>query len=553
MVASLGSSWAAHVGRESHAGGRRPESELHSLAFPFLAKDMKRHLEAHSEVEEVFLVPGAKELELVVSFRSPQPAEKAVEVDRWSDSRDGPCGRGGGLRTHCEDPKGFKEQRQVPTCSPAQNVDSLRAEQLQRLRAMGQGSYVSTRPSAEELLIQQEVRQREELQEPDPSDLRVPARPVLDESTQKALQQLEGLQELQATASLAAFDVGDWASFARDVGGENVPKAAVARSKGARAKAKARAEVSLDAGAVPRDWSPTTSGAFGSISALETVGERYSADEDMGGSKKSSKAPQASAATGKPADAKERMLMPSGEDDLRSTDMFYKKTLCIWNEKGKCRNGDQCRFAHGVGELRLNQKLEPAQEKREKTEKALEAEKENPNKDGFHYRQRRQQRQYHWLAQDSSSSTQVVQGPDGPMPMKVLLNRTLVTATGEPMPSAPAPEPEPSAALAAATSLTATSLSMLNNNGAYDPLLEVELRKLRASVNALAMQCNHINQQINAEALVSQAALRQQLLHQQLAQARQAETSQVPWVPRAGATGMAALANINGLLCPPHL
>jgi len=288
--------------------------------------------------------------------------------------------------------------------------------------------------------------------------------------------------------------------------------------------------------------------------------------------------------------------------------MFYKKTLCIWNEKGKCRNGDQCRFAHGVGELRLNQKLEPAQEKREKTEKALEAEKENPNKgekdalnidedmgrqtsdtsqvttasggsngsttgslsgnDGsttgtFSTTTRRARARGKRggvagqakpaQAQDSSSSTQVVQGPDGPMPMKVLLNRTLVTATGEPMPSAPAPEPEPSAALAAATSLTATSLSMLNNNGAYDPLLEVELRKLRASVNALAMQCNHINQQINAEALVSQAALRQQLLHQQLAQARQAETSQVPWVPRAGATGMAALANINGLLCPPHL
>ncbi|CAE7244945.1 ZC3H6, partial [Symbiodinium sp. KB8] len=44
------------------------------------------------------------------------------------------------------------------------------------------------------------------------------------------------------------------------------------------------------------------------------------------------------------------------EEDLRSTDMFFKKTLCIWNEKGKCRNGEQCRFAHGVHELRLNTK-----------------------------------------------------------------------------------------------------------------------------------------------------------------------------------------------------
>ncbi|CAK9054919.1 Hypothetical protein (Fragment), partial [Durusdinium trenchii] len=200
------SRWRKEARERAVARGQMPKS----------LQDMKRHLEAHSEVEEVFLVPGAKELELVVSFRSPQPAEKAVEVGR-------------GLLAGDPD-----------------NVDSLRAEQLQRLRAMGQGSYVSTRPSAEaplaaptapepvaaaapepepaaaapepepaaavlepepaaapegdvdamresmagmdlqELLIQQEVRQREELQEPDPSDLRVPARPVLDESTQKA-------------------------------------------------------------------------------------------------------------------------------------------------------------------------------------------------------------------------------------------------------------------------------------------------------------------------------------------------------------------------------
>lgn len=41
-----------------------------------------------------------------------------------------------------------------------------------------------------------------------------------------------------------------------------------------------------------------------------------------------------------------------GEEDLRTTNLFYKKTLCIWNAKGKCRSGDQCRFAHGTAELR---------------------------------------------------------------------------------------------------------------------------------------------------------------------------------------------------------
>jgi hypothetical protein len=41
-----------------------------------------------------------------------------------------------------------------------------------------------------------------------------------------------------------------------------------------------------------------------------------------------------------------------GEFELRSTDLFFRKTLCIWNEKGKCRNGSTCRFAHGIKELR---------------------------------------------------------------------------------------------------------------------------------------------------------------------------------------------------------
>ena len=49
---------------------------------------------------------------------------------------------------------------------------------------------------------------------------------------------------------------------------------------------------------------------------------------------------------------------------------------CIWNEKGKCRNGDQCRFAHGLGELRLNQKPESTQEKRSEKLTGEKVEKE---------------------------------------------------------------------------------------------------------------------------------------------------------------------------------
>lgn len=46
-------------------------------------------------------------------------------------------------------------------------------------------------------------------------------------------------------------------------------------------------------------------------------------------------------------------MFAHGEDELRSTNMFYRKTLCIWNERGPghCRNGDKCRFAHGREQL----------------------------------------------------------------------------------------------------------------------------------------------------------------------------------------------------------
>lgn len=39
-------------------------------------------------------------------------------------------------------------------------------------------------------------------------------------------------------------------------------------------------------------------------------------------------------------------------EELRSTDPSYKKTLCIWYQKGCCRNGTLCSFAHGESELR---------------------------------------------------------------------------------------------------------------------------------------------------------------------------------------------------------
>jgi hypothetical protein len=49
-----------------------------------------------------------------------------------------------------------------------------------------------------------------------------------------------------------------------------------------------------------------------------------------------------------------------GEEELVPSMHPYKRSLCRWNEKGKCRNGQQCRFAHGESELRAAEKIKNA-------------------------------------------------------------------------------------------------------------------------------------------------------------------------------------------------
>ncbi|CAK0889503.1 unnamed protein product, partial [Prorocentrum cordatum] len=51
-----------------------------------------------------------------------------------------------------------------------------------------------------------------------------------------------------------------------------------------------------------------------------------------------------------------------GEGDLTKAELFHKTTMCAWHEKGKCRYGASCRFAHGADELRAKepQRLAPA-------------------------------------------------------------------------------------------------------------------------------------------------------------------------------------------------
>jgi len=50
-------------------------------------------------------------------------------------------------------------------------------------------------------------------------------------------------------------------------------------------------------------------------------------------------------------------LFAHSEAELRSTDLCFKKSLCMWHQKGRCRNGEQCRFAHGASELRTYRRL----------------------------------------------------------------------------------------------------------------------------------------------------------------------------------------------------
>jgi len=224
------------------------------------------------------------------------------------------------------------------------------------------------------------------------------------------------------------------------------------------------------------------------------------------------------------------------EEDLRSTDMFYKKTLCIWNEKGKCRNGDQCRFAHGIGELRMNQQLaetaslqdadkdsekaNPEMEKKEKEKHREKDKQKDKQKEKEKEKQKQKEKKEKEMEKDNDNLNT---GEDMGRQVSDLSQATTAsgasdaTATTSITSASQMTAARPRHHNPAAGGLTAASLSQLNQS-LYDPLLEAELRLLRASVNALAMQCSQINDQINAE-----QTLRQHLL--QLAQARQQETA----------------------------
>lgn len=70
-------------------------------------------------------------------------------------------------------------------------------------------------------------------------------------------------------------------------------------------------------------------------------------------------------------------------EELRSTDFYFKTSLCTWYGAGKCRNGPSCRFAHGEEELRSvagGDEVSPQQSKTGKADKVEKKAKNAANK-----------------------------------------------------------------------------------------------------------------------------------------------------------------------------
>jgi hypothetical protein len=71
------------------------------------------------------------------------------------------------------------------------------------------------------------------------------------------------------------------------------------------------------------------------------------------------------------------------KEELPPSNPYYKHRLCLWHEKGCCRKGEECRFAHGVEELRTHDSRPKApKEKREESQvpatTAIRAHRERP-------------------------------------------------------------------------------------------------------------------------------------------------------------------------------
>lgn len=181
-----------------------------------------------------------------------------------------------------------------------------------------------------------------------------------------------------------------------------------------------------------------------------------------------------------------------GEEELISTGLFHKKSLCKWNEKGKCRNGDQCRFAHGADELRADAVALAAAVKASQTVSAAKA-------------------------APKQARGQVKKGETEPMkvvPAKAnsLLNESTLAAAALASVGLPSsmpllmhqlPRGWPGVTTPTITALEAWQLHQqmllmetLRGGPSEMDIFNVELQQIRANISALADQCSQMQQHL---------------------------------------------------------
>jgi hypothetical protein len=181
-----------------------------------------------------------------------------------------------------------------------------------------------------------------------------------------------------------------------------------------------------------------------------------------------------------------------GEEELISTGLFHKKSLCKWNEKGKCRNGDQCRFAHGAVELRGDVVASAAAVKASPTPPAAKAAAKNS----------RQQAK----TKEAEPMKVIPAKANTPLNESTLAAAALASIglpSSLPLLMAQLPRGWPGVTTPTLTALEAWQLHQqmlametLRGGSSEMDLFNVELQQIRANISALAKQCSQMQQHL---------------------------------------------------------
>lgn len=162
-----------------------------------------------------------------------------------------------------------------------------------------------------------------------------------------------------------------------------------------------------------------------------------------------------------------------GEEALRSTNMFFKKTLCIWYDKGKCRNGDQCRFAHGNSEVRNTQEGKKSISTKESCPPILSSAPPSPN-----YREvanRRKEREQQELEEQQLQYIQdQLMATSSPLPP--------IMTSAEPM-------------KVQSSLVNAVPIGEANP---HDDSLNDQLLEMKQLMSALSLKCNQLQAQVDS-------------------------------------------------------